>query len=393
MAKAPLRLRLLAAVLAPLLVLGTAEIVLRVVGFRYDPYGLATGEIPYGELAESNLYSADPELIWTLKPSSVLEMEGLGFRSVESNEFGLRGQAPAEGSLRILCLGDSITFGLGLLEEETFPSRLEQALSARGEVVVVNGGGPGWSAVQGFGLLERLHTWNPDIVVFWFGMNDSKVARGLPDSRQMARSATMAGITRNLRALRVFQLFQQLLVPAPVPDPDARRVSTEEFAATVRAVADEWGGRAIFIRTPERLDETISEFRMMIADAERTRTTLIAGPVALVLASSPAHDWTDLTGQVMLEDGVRVLVYHPDYAELKVTLESLRVSLQKLVRLKSELDARLASLPTSALDAEDLFGDEPPGTVFHDNCHLNPHGADLAARAVAERIAEVLRER
>jgi len=390
MVKAPLKLRLLAAVLAPLLVLGTAEIALRVLGFRYDPYADLTGGKPYDELTESSLYSADPELIWTLKPSSVLDVQGLGFLSVESNEFGLRGRAPAEGSLRILCLGDSITFGLGLLEEETFPSRLQEALSSRGEVVVVNGGGPGWSALQGFGLLARLRSWNPDIVVFWFGMNDSKVARGLPDSRQMARSATMAGVTRVLRSLRIFQLFQRVLVPAAGPDPDARRVSAAEFAVTVRAIAEEWGGRAVFVRSPERLDETISEFRMMIADAERTRTTLIAGPKALLLASSPAGDWTDLTGKVMLAEGERALAYHPDRADMTVTLESLREDLSKLVRLKEELDLRLAALPTSALDAEDLFGNEPPGTVYQDNCHLSSRGADLAARAVAERIAEIL---
>jgi lysophospholipase L1-like esterase len=52
---------------------------------------------------------------------------------------------PREGALRIAVLGDSVAFGWGVEDGETYPAQLERLLAARRAVEVVNAGFPGTS--------------------------------------------------------------------------------------------------------------------------------------------------------------------------------------------------------------------------------------------------------
>jgi lysophospholipase L1-like esterase len=92
---------------------------------------------------------------------------------VSTNEQGLRerpietGEHPDE--LRILCLGDSWTYGQGVPAERTFARRFEAALQQRYpryKVCVINGGQPGYSYLQGYYLADRLLAlYHPQYVV------------------------------------------------------------------------------------------------------------------------------------------------------------------------------------------------------------------------------------
>jgi len=82
-----------------------------------------------------------------------------------------------EGVRRVLCLGDSFTWGAGVLFEDAWPQRLERALSRdrgrRWEAVVV--AEPGYNAAQ---LAARLETegfpYDPDVVVYAWVLNDAE---------------------------------------------------------------------------------------------------------------------------------------------------------------------------------------------------------------------------
>jgi len=55
--------------------------------------------------------------------------------------------AAAEGPIKVVALGDSLTAGYGLAAAAAFPTRLEQALRARGaEVTIANAGVSGDTA-------------------------------------------------------------------------------------------------------------------------------------------------------------------------------------------------------------------------------------------------------
>lgn len=132
----------------------------------------------------------DSELLWRLKPGTyTLGLQvGEQFRSglsgefgapdeippLRINELGMRGAEPAERKreLRILCLGDSVTFGY----RTPWPEILEGALASNGlEAEVLNAGVPGHSLAQGRVWYRReLAALEPDLVVALFGWNDAK---------------------------------------------------------------------------------------------------------------------------------------------------------------------------------------------------------------------------
>lgn len=81
----------------------------------------------------------------------------------------------------VVFLGDSLTAGYGLTEEEAFPARLAAALREAGHPVrVVNAGVSGDTSAGGLRRLPWLLTQHPDVLVVALGANDG--LRGLPVS-------------------------------------------------------------------------------------------------------------------------------------------------------------------------------------------------------------------
>jgi len=98
---------------------------------------------------------------------------------VRTNGLGLRGAEVTQktaGEIRVLVLGDSITFAEYVDEEETYPAILERALADAipgRDVRVLNGGGPNVGTPDEAALLERLAPLvRPDLVLVGFYLND-----------------------------------------------------------------------------------------------------------------------------------------------------------------------------------------------------------------------------
>jgi hypothetical protein len=77
---------------------------------------------------------------------------------------------------RVLCVGDSHTYGAGVVPEEAFPAQLQRLLDERapGAYSVVNFGVPGFSTTQVLHRLpDQIARWRPDVVVVWCGVNNN----------------------------------------------------------------------------------------------------------------------------------------------------------------------------------------------------------------------------
>ena len=85
------------------------------------------------------------------------------------------GGAPAVARTpQVLAFGDSLTAGLGLPVEQTFPSRLEARLKADGlGLRVVNAGNSGDTTTDGLARLDWALAEKPDIVILELGANDA----------------------------------------------------------------------------------------------------------------------------------------------------------------------------------------------------------------------------
>jgi len=96
-----------------------------------------------------------------------------------TNSLGMRGSEPdlqaAEGSLRVLILGDDTVAGTWLRDEHTLSAQLQRHLAANlnGPVEVLNAGVPGYSPVLSVLQYDQdLVRLRPDVVILHFDMSD-----------------------------------------------------------------------------------------------------------------------------------------------------------------------------------------------------------------------------
>ncbi len=142
---------------------------------------------------QSPIFEGDPLLLWRLKPNldhmvwdfTVVSTNRDRFRSVNPNE---RIKPKQTGTVRIVCLGDSVTFGYRVPavwpEKPTeynpewlpYPMLLEKHLRAANpgrEFEVITMAVPGYTSHQGLAWLRRdIDSLEPDLVTMSFGWND-----------------------------------------------------------------------------------------------------------------------------------------------------------------------------------------------------------------------------
>lgn len=115
-----------------------------------------------------------PSRLYSLAPgfSARVDSESVGRMQVQVNADGLR-ERPLEAlqsaALRILAVGDSFTFGYGLDQGLAWPRQLERALAGRAApapIAVINAGVPGYNVAQmDDSLRELLPKARPHLVV------------------------------------------------------------------------------------------------------------------------------------------------------------------------------------------------------------------------------------
>jgi len=96
---------------------------------------------------------------------------------ISINSLGFRGEQvtleKAPEKFRILCLGDSFTFGSFVNDEDTFPHLLGETFLRRGmSVEVINGGVGGTTIIDQAHFLRKGLVMKPDLVLLTFSEND-----------------------------------------------------------------------------------------------------------------------------------------------------------------------------------------------------------------------------
>jgi lysophospholipase L1-like esterase len=122
------------------------------------------------------IYERAGDLPFTPVPNQVYT-EKISLASSRINAAGFREPSPLiPGRRTILCLGDSITYGYAMLDNETWPAQLGQALdqSRPDEFNVLNGGVNAYP--MSFIHQKFLYHWNrgihPDFVLVGYSMNE-----------------------------------------------------------------------------------------------------------------------------------------------------------------------------------------------------------------------------
>jgi lysophospholipase L1-like esterase len=195
---------------------------------------------------------------------------------VSTNSLGLRGPEPREPrpTTRVLMLGDSCTFGLGVDDDATAAAQLQKLFDLERErggpsVEVVNGGVVGYSSFQGAKLLEELAPQlQPDVVTACFGFNDASVWNGQSDLERTAAPARGA-VERALLHSRLVVAIELLLgagrrEPAKplegasresTPTSARPRLTVPEFDAELESMREQCvrrGARFVLVAWPYR---------------------------------------------------------------------------------------------------------------------------------------------
>ncbi|MEQ8764458.1 MAG: GDSL-type esterase/lipase family protein [Planctomycetota bacterium] len=253
------RVKVLALGLSSIVALGLAEVGWRL--FRTPGYGPTTN--PY-------YVEHDPELGWRYSPGAKVRHQTQDFDvAIRINEKGQRDDPVSfertDGRQRLLLLGDSLTFGWGVEEKESFASQLEDSLGAE----VVNLAISGFGTDQELLLFRRLgHLYHADVVILTVCANDVEecsrermYGKGKPrfvlhgDRLELVRDHVEQSFLE-----RVSHLYRSLwgkwIAARTPPLTDAQRQEGQQLVrALIRELSDEVraaGGKLLVVSEGER---------------------------------------------------------------------------------------------------------------------------------------------
>jgi len=178
----------------------------------------------------------DPDRFWKLKPGISIDDPNNRFwlgtvsnsRGFRSPEFSL--EKPA-GTTRIVCFGDSSTFGIGATMEDTWPSQLQELLQqddAFGDLTsdrrfeVINAGVPGYTSYQGLQYMrQEIDRLQPDIVMASYANNDFWHWDQTTDAQHAEELRRKNGVRSVLMSSRLAQGMDSLLQQSKAAKSDA----------------------------------------------------------------------------------------------------------------------------------------------------------------------------
>jgi len=211
----------------------------------------------------------DPDLLWSNDPGArrtqPVNPRPFGLEPVwtaEINSEGFRGAERAAGlsgaPYRILCVGDSITFGFGVEQDASWPEQLARRLAERypqRSFEVINAGVPGWSWLQGLRFVQlRGMALDPDLIVVGHGTNDQVFPAIVTDEERLSSLGSpferaVRRVLGRLSRTSVYRLLGSFREPAPAePSPgcarqiaergSCHRVAVDQIATAVEKLAE-----------------------------------------------------------------------------------------------------------------------------------------------------------
>jgi len=170
---------------------------------------------PIAQPEMRQIYKASSEFGWELIPGS----SGFGVfgEYYQINAAGFRGKEvsleKSEGVNRIVVLGDSFTFGMGVNQEHTYPEKLERLLNNCGfNCEVFNFGVIGYNMWQYLGILKtKILPLKPDMVILGLFADDIPASvppdqkSGLYSKRNVFEKEGVSGILAHSSLLNLLQ--------------------------------------------------------------------------------------------------------------------------------------------------------------------------------------------
>lgn len=293
---------------AALAMLGVLEIAARAV--------MAWGGRSSEGIENAFLYSET--LGWELRPANHFVVHGA---PTSTNQLGFRG-APASralfgaGTQRVVLLGDSVAFGYGVADDQTFAQLIDPD---RGRFEVVNLAVPGYGVDQSLLLYERVgRDWRPAIVLLSVCVDNDLAEVMLPvylydgvhpKPRFSLQNGGLALENDHLRLSPLPRMVRRLHEHSSL----YRRLS--RAGPGPRPAAEHWGARRL-----RAMHDEETAVQLIAALIDRLRQRVERDEARLVLAFHPSREsyrhgsrWVDRLTKSTVLRGVQVVALDPAY--------------------------------------------------------------------------------
>jgi lysophospholipase L1-like esterase len=261
--------------------------------------------------------------------------------AIRINSVGLRGSdfspSKSEGTLRVVCLGGSSTFGFYSRDDRTYPAALEQLLRTRRPglpIEVINAGIPHADSANMLAMLRgELLRYAPDVITVYEAYNDSIE---LMDANYLqkflrwmhAHVATYVALKRLISFAGGPELYsrwsryhsssrpqveQQIALHVPRYEQNIRKILSlaEKSGAQVILVKQALNVYTLRTRTAKTYDEKL---RLLWQALDRGEA-LLADEIVFVIHGALITTLEKIAQEqhVMLVDNIAILDEHPEY--------------------------------------------------------------------------------
>lgn len=154
-------------------------------------------------------YERDKRLFWKLKQSDEREVNSKRYRGAE------RDYNKKDSVYRIIVLGDSCAYGIGVKYSNTYSYLLEEKLNQLNGIIfeIIDAGVPGYTSLQGLRYLKHeLIKYHPDMVLIGFGFNDLCEAVGDKDSEIKSPPEWSVSLDDSLSKFKTYILLKQIIL-------------------------------------------------------------------------------------------------------------------------------------------------------------------------------------
>jgi lysophospholipase L1-like esterase len=285
-----------------------------------------------------------PRLPDSLKrnPKWEISTNSAGFRTAEFTK------AKPSGTFRIVCLGDSWTFGSNVDQNQAYPQQLMTSLQRnfpRANFEVLNLGVMGYSSYQGLQLLkQQALDLNPDLVLIGFAMNDSHVS-GYHDEDMQGYKESRTAATTVVRLLQKSEIYKLLnyLTRSLMEKP-------QSIGAQLKASADAGRGGDILDMPGEQSYEQFEAWtRVPLNDYEKNIVEMIT------LARDRGAGVILLFNELWRNNPYRIVLEKISAAQRVPLVDSSALIAENRRRIEEELEKKLGLIPDKQ---PARFGDE-----------------------------------
>jgi len=127
-----------------------------------------------------------------------------------------------QGCFRIICIGDSVTFGnIDINDDETYPYFLQRDLSSRYKgrsIEVINAGCPSYTCIQGLERLKRAGLrYHPDVIVVGF-IHHELFESAMTDRKKFSEPESLKSVKNALYKSSFYCMLKKTIKNQPVMD-------------------------------------------------------------------------------------------------------------------------------------------------------------------------------